>query len=160
MSKSILLILITLCLLLSIKHAFSSTNKINTKSNKKQSRKINHKKAFSKDEYSLYKSVYLGQKSKVKKLIDNGVNVNVHSPNSHRTPLHLAASKGKMEMVKILVENGANLEITNSDGKTPLYSAIESSRTDIIKYLKSKGAKVTQDMLNKASANIKLILIN
>jgi ankyrin repeat protein len=146
--------------MLSIKHAFSAINKFNTKSNTKQSGKINPKKAFSKDEYNLYKSVYMGRTNKVKKLIDSGVNVNVHSPNSHRTPLHLAASKGKMEMVKILVENGANLEATNSNDKTPLYSAIENSKIDIIKYLKSKGAKITQDMLNKSSENIKSILIN
>jgi FOG: Ankyrin repeat len=152
MSKSILLVLITLCLILSLKQAFSADN------DTKSTGKIDPKKALSKDEYSLYKSTYLGRAGKVEKLVKSGVNVNVHSPNSQRTPLHIAASKGKLEIVKTLVENGANLEITNLNGRTPLYSAIESSRTEIIKYLSSKGAKITPDMLEIASTSIKTVL--
>jgi ankyrin repeat protein len=151
MNKSILLVLIALCLILSIKHAFSTDVT-------KKTGKIDPKKALSKDEYSLYKSAYLGRAGKVKRLVDNGVNVNIHSPNSQRTPLHIAASKGRIEIVKTLVENGADLELRNLDGKTPLHSAVECSRAEVIRYLHSKGAKITEDMLNIAGANIKTIL--
>ena len=156
MSKNILLILIALCLVLSLKHAFSANSAKEDRA--KLTGKSDPKKVFSKDEYELYKSVYLGRNSKVEKLVKSGVNINVHSPNSKRTPLHLAASRGKADIAKILVENGANLEIKNADGKTALHIAIDSSKAEVIKYLHSKGAKITQDMINAASAKIKQVL--
>ena len=155
MKKKILLLLFTICLLLSLGQAFSAIGRAN---DTKSSGKTNPKKFFSKDEYSLYKATYLNQKGKVEKLIAGGVNINVHSENSKKTPMHLAASKGRLEVIRILVESGANIEVKNSDNKTPLDLAVQGSKTEIVRYLVSKGAKVTPEMLKIASASIKSIL--
>lgn len=149
--NKILLGLIFMFLLLSLKLAFSASDI--TKAGP-----IDPKKALSKDEYGLYKATYLGRTSKIKKLIQDGVNINVKSPNSKRTPLHIAASRGKAEIVKTLIDNGADMNASDNDGKTPLYMAIESKKDSVINYLLSKGAKVTKNMLDIAGEKTKKVL--
>merc|ERR1712048_738328 len=55
-------------------------------------------------------------------------------------PLHEAAKRNQIEMVKMLVEEGANVEQTNSRKKTPLQRAMQedkyNSHKDIIDLLK------------------------
>ena len=55
----------------------------------------------------------------VKLLIDAGANVNAKTPKGDAA-LHLAATKGKLEIVKTLAAGGANLRIKNAKGKTAL----------------------------------------
>ena len=53
--------------------------------------------------------------------LDNGVDVNAASTSAeHSTALMVAAAKGKLEMVELLLERGADPLVTNSDGKTAL----------------------------------------
>jgi uncharacterized protein len=53
------------------------------------------------------------------------------------TALHLAASQGHIQMVKLLVDSGAEI---NSSGWTPLQYAIYSGHLEIASYLIDKGA--------------------
>lgn len=152
MNKNILVIIFFSVIVFSIKHIFCSKIEI-TKANSS-----NATKTLSPNEYSLYKAAYLGREGKIKRLIENGTNVNVKSPNSKRTPLHIAVSKGRIEIAKVLCNAGADINAKTDKGETPLALAIEVKKPDLIDYLKSKGAKVTQEMLNKASSSIKAIL--
>lgn len=66
--------------------------------------------------------------------------------NKDWTPLMMAAFLGRSEMVKILAENGANVNAKNFKGTSVLmYAKSSASKTDdleILKYLISKGALV------------------
>ena len=44
------------------------------------------------------------------------------------TILHLATSLGHLQLCQYLLENGAQLDVPNLRGRTPLHRAIESSR--------------------------------
>lgn len=57
------------------------------------------------------------------------------------TPLHKAAYSGKLDVVKFLVEKGADVNVKDKYGVTPLKMAQEWGRTEIIGYLKWKEAK-------------------
>ena len=60
-----------------------------------------------------------------KDLIAMGANINgnVNEDDNEATPLHLAAFKGNAEIVKALLEAGARVDLTDSQGYTPLKKA-------------------------------------
>ena len=58
-----------------------------------------------------------------------------------RTPLHEACTNGDMEIVKLLIESGANVNTKNDNNQSPLHRAIAHRHKNIIKLLKSAGAK-------------------
>ncbi|RCN39200.1 ankyrin repeat protein [Ancylostoma caninum] len=49
--------------------------------------------------------------------------------------LHMAAEKGFLEVVKILIQNGYNVRLRNADKKLPLHAAAMSKRQDVVRYL-------------------------
>ncbi|MHC9538878.1 MAG: ankyrin repeat domain-containing protein [Vulcanimicrobiota bacterium] len=57
----------------------------------------------------------------------------------HYTPLHHAAEKGNKALVKILLDNGADKEIKDDKGRTPLKIAEEKGHAEIIELLRSCG---------------------
>lgn len=60
-----------------------------------------------------------GTRGQAVQLLDGvkGIDINVQSKNQD-TPLHLAARRGNLEMYEILLEKGANPELTNNQGLT------------------------------------------
>lgn len=59
------------------------------------------------------------------------------------TPLHMAATSGSnLEVVKFLLEKGANIESKQLDRKTPLHVAVESGDFDLVKLLLERGANI------------------
>ena len=57
------------------------------------------------------------------------------------TPLELAVQKDDIERVKILINSGANIHVTDEYGDTLLDRALFADRIEIAELLKSKGAK-------------------
>lgn len=55
-----------------------------------------------------------------------------------QTALMLAVSHGRFDMVKLLLEAGADLNIQDTDGSTALMCAAEHGHADIVKYLLSQ----------------------
>ncbi|KAH8862149.1 Ankyrin repeat and EF-hand domain-containing protein 1 [Schistosoma japonicum] len=58
------------------------------------------------------------------------------------TPLHHAAHSGMIDMVELLLNNGAIIEAKAMNGATPLFRAIECSRLNVVDFLLSKGSKL------------------
>ena len=56
-----------------------------------------------------------------------------------RTPLHLAVSAGHFDCVKALLESKADISITDYNGKTPKQTAVLSSKSNIVRLLRSEG---------------------
>jgi ankyrin repeat protein len=61
---------------------------------------------------------------------------------SNWSVLHQAAQKGNLEIVKALVEAGADVNKENFDQETPLFMAVMGSNVELIKYLAEKGANL------------------
>jgi ankyrin repeat protein len=59
-----------------------------------------------------------------------------------RTPLHLAAIKNNLAMVKLLLAGGASLEAPDAQGNTPLHLAAHCLRLEVARYLLGQGAQV------------------
>ncbi len=59
------------------------------------------------------------------------------------SPLCIAISKGDVESVKKIIEYGADVN-AKSNGMTPLMFAARYNKVEILKFLVSKGAKITE----------------
>ena len=104
----------------------------------------------SKDEMeTLLMAVLMRNAFLVRKLIkSNAVDVNyVFYEYSESTLLHIAASVGSLEIVKILVEEGhADMNFTNELGEVPMHLAGNNSHLNIVRYLAEKGSHYTRDV--------------
>ena len=75
-------------------------------------------------------------------LKEKGANVNAKA-NSGYTPLHLAASAGHIDCVNVLLGCGADIGATDDYGKTPKQTAGLSSKSSIVRLLRSEGELCT-----------------
>lgn len=81
-------------------------------------------------------------------LIDSGADVNAVNFHSHGTALMSAAVNGYTEIVKAMLEAGANVNAINIAGSTALMHAKVGGHNEIVDILKMAGAKdkLTQDL--------------
>ena len=84
----------------------------------------------------LCNAIAKGDLQTVKKFIEYGVNVNDTS--NGLTPLMMAARYNKVEIIKMLLDNGAKTNIEDEKGFTALQYATLSNATDAIALLKKK----------------------
>lgn len=60
-----------------------------------------------------------------------------------RTPLHVAASADYSEMVRFLIDRGANVHVTSvGEGQTPLHYAAKNEAVKCVKILLAFGSDV------------------
>lgn len=79
-----------------------------------------------------------GQADIVKYLIGCGLDVNKSEGMSDGGPIKSAAFKGYLDIVKLLYDNGAILDVSNAT-KNPLFAAIYNGHLDIVEFLVEKG---------------------
>ena len=90
----------------------------------------------------IYDACEKGKKEEVERFIRAGVGVNEKN-NVGMTPLHLAAWGGYKDLVKLLLENGANIDEKNKNsGITPILWAAGQGHKDIVKLLVDRGANI------------------
>ncbi len=97
-------------------------------------------------------------------LVDRSANVNAASSESSGgvTPLHLAAGRGhvsieglsqeeaarefarlRLQLIELLIDAGASIEARDSEGRTPLHTAVEASRSaTVVEALLDSGANI------------------
>ncbi|KAH0537901.1 myotrophin homolog [Cotesia typhae] len=68
-------------------------------------------------------------------------NINVNEKIDGRTLLHYAADYGQNEVLRYLLDKGADADATDKHGITSLLSAIWEGHTGCVKLLLEKGAK-------------------
>ena len=55
-------------------------------------------------------------------------------------PIHVAASRGHLGVVKVLIENNVFVDTQTKDWSTPLYLAVQGNHQDIVQFLLDKMA--------------------
>jgi len=61
--------------------------------------------------------------------------------NYGNTLLHLASKRGRLEVVKYLVSEGAKIDINNNFRETPYYFASKNEHLQIVEYFLSRNGR-------------------
>jgi len=85
-------------------------------------------------------------------LLSQGVKVDAGTKAEDGTALLGACDRGFLEIVKLLVEHGANVNHKDSRGWPPLLAAINQNHAAVAEYLIGKSADVNAGLSNKRSA--------
>ena len=73
-----------------------------------------------------------------------------------RTPLHVASSRGHLDIVTLLIDRGANMKAVDRWGRTPLSDAIMNRHQNVASFLRSHGATEDMDVTSDAFGSITL----
>ena len=89
----------------------------------------------------------------VKLLCEMSAKVNVKGDD---TPLYSAAAEGHLEIVKILIAYGADINNSSEFGVTPLQIACIYQKVDVIKYLLQHGAIIQTQWRKQKTGKINI----
>lgn len=92
------------------------------------------------DNERLFEACFTGNVSDLKKAIEECNDLNIKNKEG-QTPLCFV-SKCRYDLVKLLVENGADVNLQSDERISPLHWAVEYDNEEIVEYLLSKGADI------------------
>ena len=72
---------------------------------------------------ALHYATWFNRIDVIRRLVDEGADVNRQTRYGNETPLHFAARKNNTEAVRLLLDNGADINLENGSYKTPLDEA-------------------------------------
>jgi hypothetical protein len=98
--------------------------------------------AFIAPEEPLLAAVLREDVEEVKGLLATGAEVNVLDKEYNMTPLAQAASQGNLELIRILLNAGADVNGRNREGLTPLMQASTQADVEVVQSLLDAGAKI------------------
>ena len=93
----------------------------------------------------LHTAVYVDRTAQVTGiLLDHGADPNMatsgDSSYAGKSPLHVAAERGRKLSVERLLEHGARIDLCDAAGRTALHLAMANDRSDVVKLLLNHGA--------------------
>lgn len=114
--------------------------------NSKSDTSTNTKSVVATPKININEAVLSGNLEAIKQHIEAQTNINEKDAMSGSTPLITAASFGKNEIAKALIDAGADLTIKNNDGSTALHAAAFFCRVEIVQMLiDAKADKTIQN---------------
>jgi ankyrin repeat protein len=73
----------------------------------------------------------------------NYIQTNINNPTNIYIPIHMACSKGRIDIVEYLLSLDVNINGIDSDGQSPLYIAAKYGHSKLVKFLLERGATDT-----------------
>ncbi|GHT38146.1 hypothetical protein FACS189427_12040 [Planctomycetales bacterium] len=91
---------------------------------------------------TIWDAIKIGNLDAVKNCIENNPSVLQQKNDKDLCPLHCAAQSAFLEVVKYLVEHGADVNVKSQYCQTPLHIAAVFGNLKVVKYLIEYGADV------------------
>jgi hypothetical protein len=89
----------------------------------------------------LFEQIALGNKDAVQRLLVGGLPADAKDGSrTADSTLHWAASFGQVEIARLLISNGCEIDVNNAAGDTPLYIAVKGLHVELIRLLLEEGA--------------------
>ena len=83
-------------------------------------------------------------------LIEKGADINITDLQHSRTPLHLVCFEGTLEIIRNLLDNGANINAKDSYGKTPLFYCLRTEIDERLHYdIPRVGSRVQSYLIDQ-----------
>jgi uncharacterized protein len=95
------------------------------------------------EDTELCKSVYKRDINRIRHLIATGVDVNERSGLHGCTALKISAAHGQTDIMELLLQNGARVDMRTQTNLTPLFFAVQGSFVDATRLLLQHGANVS-----------------
>jgi len=108
---------------------------------------------------SLHEACKIGDKSKVEKILKQGIDLNARDANG-LTGLHWAVLNGHIEIVRYLVSQGADIFAKNHRGATACHLAAFAGDTDIVVYFVETNKKLLEMQNFVANTPLQLAAYN
>lgn len=95
--------------------------------------------------YPIHSASFMGKNSSIKALLKYGADINSISPHKKKTPLHFVLDITSdyhwkryklINTIKLLLKNGASIEMKDINGQTPLDLAINNGNKDALQIIK------------------------
>ena len=93
-------------------------------------------------EDNLWGAARTGDLDGIKRYLSEGADINELSPETNISALSWATMMGETKATKLLIESGADLNVRQEDGGTPLHIAVALGRAEIAELLITEGADV------------------
>ena len=94
-------------------------------------------------EDNLWGAARLGDLDGIKRYLAEGSEIDALSPDTHLSPLTWATMMGHAAAAELLIKLGADVNVRQEDGGTPLHVAVTLGRVELTKLLLDNGADVT-----------------
>lgn len=102
---------------------------------------------------SLSLAAFFDQTSIAKLLLEKGADPNLHATNPSKVnPLHSAVAKENLELCKLLIDYGVNINAPQMQNVTALHSAAHRGNLKLVKLLVENGANSKLEMDNGDTA--------
>jgi hypothetical protein len=89
------------------------------------------------NELQLINAVKTGELAKVEEVLNSGCDIHQQDEQGW-TPLNFAAGRGDLDMVKLLLDRGADVFCVGRDQRTPYKISLAAKHTDVARLLKEK----------------------
>ncbi|MBL7009276.1 MAG: sulfatase-like hydrolase/transferase, partial [Planctomycetes bacterium] len=92
------------------------------------------------DEPGVWEAMEAGDPELLRRCLEAGADPNQREEVLGTSPLFMAAVAGELELAKVLVAGGAEVDFKNKDGSTPLIGAAFLGRAEVLEFLLEEGA--------------------
>lgn len=95
----------------------------------------------------LFNAIEKNDLNAIKKIVnENNIIINSKREKDRKTPILLAAEKNNINIIELLINNEADINIMDKEGKTPLLEAVKNDNYELVKLLLDNGAEPNLDL--------------